>query len=279
LCKVDKKSTPLKINQNIYITSDEEIKDGDWYYDCGDVNFICKAFKHTTQQYQRVKIILTTDQDLIKDGVQSIPDEFLEWFVKNPSCEKVELKPLGKRSMYYGLKRIIIPKEESKQNDGFNKSLWKEIKSSGIDKPFTLEEPKQDEHYLDSYGCTKNEFELSLNFKKEEPKQENIQEFIEKHGITEQQLIDGYKQGLDLIFENAYKIAKQETLEENKIQGIVNYFKIHKPDNWEQEESIRQVFIDVTKEKLWAEKDSGDCGFSEEYVYWLEQKLIEKYSL
>jgi hypothetical protein len=30
-CKVDKKYTPLKINQNIYITSDEEIKEGDWY--------------------------------------------------------------------------------------------------------------------------------------------------------------------------------------------------------------------------------------------------------
>ena len=48
----------------------------------------------------------------------------------------------------------------------------------------------------------------------EEPKQETIQKFIEKHGITEQQLIDGYKQGLDLIFENASKITKQETLEE-----------------------------------------------------------------
>jgi hypothetical protein len=38
------------------------------------------------------KIILTTDQDLIKDGVQSIDDEFLEWFVKNPSCEEVEIE-------------------------------------------------------------------------------------------------------------------------------------------------------------------------------------------
>jgi hypothetical protein len=35
------------------------------------------------------KIILTTDQDLIKDGVQAIDDEFLEWFVSNPSCEYI----------------------------------------------------------------------------------------------------------------------------------------------------------------------------------------------
>ena len=38
------------------------------------------------------KIILTTDQDLIKDGVQAIDDEFLEWFVQNPSCESVEVE-------------------------------------------------------------------------------------------------------------------------------------------------------------------------------------------
>jgi len=37
------------------------------------------------------EIILTTDQDLIKDGVQAISDEFLEWFVNNPSCEEVEV--------------------------------------------------------------------------------------------------------------------------------------------------------------------------------------------
>lgn len=38
------------------------------------------------------KIILTTDQDLIKDGVQAIDDEFLEWFVANPSCKFVEVQ-------------------------------------------------------------------------------------------------------------------------------------------------------------------------------------------
>lgn len=41
-----------------------------------------------------------------------------------------------------------------------------------------------------------------------------IKNFIEQHGITEQQLIDGYKQGLQIILENASKISKQETLEE-----------------------------------------------------------------
>jgi hypothetical protein len=58
------------------------------------------------------KIILTTDQDLIADGVQAIDDEFLEWFVKNPSCEFVEWDKnynRGNEKYYY---KIIIPQEE-----------------------------------------------------------------------------------------------------------------------------------------------------------------------
>lgn len=67
------------------------------------------------------KIILTTAQDLIKDGVQAIDDDFLDWFVKNPSCEEVEVikqelntdyRSNWKQKFYY---KIIIPKEESKQ--------------------------------------------------------------------------------------------------------------------------------------------------------------------
>jgi hypothetical protein len=39
----------------------------------------------------REKIIMTTDPKLIKDGIQGIPNELIEWFVKNPSCEEVEV--------------------------------------------------------------------------------------------------------------------------------------------------------------------------------------------
>jgi hypothetical protein len=63
------------------------------------------------------KIILTTDDQLIADGIQPIDDEFLEWFVKNPSCESVEVKKviLGKvegTSMVIDKYKIIIPQEE-----------------------------------------------------------------------------------------------------------------------------------------------------------------------
>ena len=103
-------------NQHIYITSDEEIKEGDWIK-WGEA--IYKANRKYIPPFK--KIILTTDQDLIADGVQAIDDDFLEWFVKNPSCEVVEVKkqyitPLGdvvdfcydnERLNY----KIIIPQE------------------------------------------------------------------------------------------------------------------------------------------------------------------------
>jgi hypothetical protein len=77
--------------QNIYINSDEEIKEGDWCiceYSDGGVSV--NTYKDSSG-INKYKIVLTTDQDLIKDGVQSIDDEFLEWFVRNPSIDEVEV--------------------------------------------------------------------------------------------------------------------------------------------------------------------------------------------
>jgi hypothetical protein len=97
---------------NIYITNLEEIKDGDWVYHKILKSVFKIDLREVTQEYidekiNILKIILTTDQDL--DGVQSIDDNFLEWFVKNPSCEEVEVQK------FYGFAEnylIIIPKEE-----------------------------------------------------------------------------------------------------------------------------------------------------------------------
>ena len=112
--------------QNIYITSDEEIKMGDWHLvwlrDKWEVlNYMPSiGYRKECLGKEVCKIILTTDQDLIKDGVQAIPDEFLEWFVKNPSCEWVEVEIESKFDRvdghYHDVWEIIIPKEEPKQD-------------------------------------------------------------------------------------------------------------------------------------------------------------------
>jgi hypothetical protein len=116
---------PLK-GFHIYITNDEVIKEGAWRCDI-ELNRIEKG-KETGTFKNWKKIILTTDQDLIKDGVRAIGDDFLEWFVKNPSCEFVEIDSTCKcvtcnssvkSSCDYAYKcrpqifyKIIIPQEE-----------------------------------------------------------------------------------------------------------------------------------------------------------------------
>lgn len=74
-----------KIGKEWFITSDEEIKEGDAYITKNGE--ICKSHNGSKILLFKTdkKIILTTDQDLINDGVQAIDDEFLEWF-----CSKNE---------------------------------------------------------------------------------------------------------------------------------------------------------------------------------------------
>jgi|688.fasta_scaffold23799_15 hypothetical protein len=141
-----KKVLPSGSYQNIYITSDEEIKEGDWLivndedvmqmkssYD-NDMNgediWVGDSLNgYATYKDNCKKIILTTDQALSKNGVQAIDDDFLEWFLKNISCEyvEVEIKPMfpmystfiefiDNPPFYGNLERkIIIPQEEPKQ--------------------------------------------------------------------------------------------------------------------------------------------------------------------
>jgi hypothetical protein len=124
---------PVGVYQHMYITSDEEIKEGvdQWYLD----KVLNEPYNSGGAQYSSKQdvIILTTDQDLIKDGVQAIDDEFpiddkfLEWFIKNPSCENVKVElieeiPSGFTFGMFGndepptelVYKIIIPKEEPK---------------------------------------------------------------------------------------------------------------------------------------------------------------------
>ena len=82
-------------NCNIYITTtDEEIKDGEWMYVEGVDAMaygIARRSRHMQPEHfgNCKKIVLTTDPELIKEGVQAIDDNFLEWFIKNPKSENV----------------------------------------------------------------------------------------------------------------------------------------------------------------------------------------------
>jgi hypothetical protein len=125
--------------QNIYITSDEELVLGGYHFNSRygdepqktnqrDIN----SRKYWEEEdYYITKIILTDNKDLIKDSVQAINDEFLEWFVKNPSCEEVEVE---KQMLcdYCGQEHC-----DNLRCRGYKDSVWYEIIIS-------QEEPKQE---------------------------------------------------------------------------------------------------------------------------------------
>ena len=188
----------------IYITSDEEIKEGDWFLTpINELERANKEWMGTIAQFipktNFKKIILTTDQDLIKDGVQAIDDDFLEWFVKNPSCEWV--KVIYEPKNYFDIKQgweyeIIITKEEPTIEEEYLKDELK--KYDGIDvvvlnKP---EEPKQET--LEEVARTKFPYKLFVN--------------VDVTNKQREAFIEGYK----LAQERSY--SKEEVLE------MLNYF-------------------------------------------------------
>lgn len=202
--------------KNIYITSNEEIKEGDWVI---QVNFE----KTTTQLIQCVtdaqvaiannknksftksKIILTTDLELQKDGVQAIDDEFLEWFVKNPSCEWVRVNDLynytNESTQHIGYK-IIIPKEESKKI--FDLPIATNLGNALTE---TMKSVSQHER-----GIKQGEINL-FNFKKEVIKtEEDAKIFVET--------MENIPEPNDKLKKAFKDFNKQETLEYGLLQHI-----------------------------------------------------------
>lgn len=216
--------------QFVYITNDENIEDGNWVFqEC--LNMPHRLIKTDTENVKVLndlnkckKIVLTTDQDLIKDGVQAIDNKFLEWFVKNPSCESVEvsdyIKQIGWESDANGrdmilnkrFYEIIIPKEEPKPFKDMlplTKIEWEKFKKNPI--PSKKEEPKQ-ECFITK--CMQLDAEIAY---KSLPKQETLEEatnnyssnklsklgFIEgakwqqERSYSEEEVINILKKGLD----------------------------------------------------------------------------------
>jgi hypothetical protein len=171
--------------QHIYITSDEKPKEGDWYFDGTDL--VHKKTKYNDSlvdgNKQAKKIILTTDQDLI--GVQAIDDEFLEWFVKNPSCESVEVF----KERYHGVEFI----------DDYPKGFfdYKIIIPQVEPNPFELPKALPDDVFYQSL---------------EEPKQETLEEVLkllhDKWNLTDSLTTTGKNLVADTI--NALSIIEQD---------------------------------------------------------------------
>jgi hypothetical protein len=123
-----------KHKKNIYITSDSKFVRDEYITDGIEV---IKATPKLVDAQGLVdrrdwkKILMTTDPELIKDGVHPIGEEFLQWFVENPTCIKVEVvyglfNPMGRQvdpndlgqnhSKCVWKYKIITTKDEQKQH-------------------------------------------------------------------------------------------------------------------------------------------------------------------
>ena len=221
--------------QNIYITSKEVIRVGDWVLNIEE-NTILKPsndeiydIENSEAKYYEFikKIILTTDQDLINDGVQAIDDDFLEWFVKNPSCEYVEVyndKNVGYEYDHYS---IIIPKKQQKQHliDMMKKDEelglydiendWDKILEEYYDQPklnfISLNKWLKENYEIPKKKMgTKQEIKLEDIFNDE--KRLGVKELIDKHKQDDENYLDSF--GVTKTqFEMYRNFNKQETLE------------------------------------------------------------------
>ena len=263
---------------NVYITSDEEIKEGDvvkipcgvgkvkelfWKFGNDNPSYIVEdifiyklrygqkegELQINSFRYEDVKkITLTTDQDLINDGIQAIDDEFLEWFVKNPSCEFVMTIPdvIGLRDVFQptgkDLYKIIIPKEETKPKTMLE-SLQEYFKNTPKEK--VLEDWNEFQH-LDEEGITVKEF-------LENQKQETLEEAAEKYSENWEKIT-----GLDY---------------ENTVPSEVNKLDFINGAKWQQErmyseEEVRKMFSRYNE--VIAHRDN------EEWQAWIDKQFKKK---
>jgi hypothetical protein len=175
-------------NQHIYITNDSEIKEGDWVNsEARNTLFKVKSKSITstgtilieddvimTLEINEVdckKIIITTDEYLIADGIQKIDDEFLEWFVNNSSCESVDVEN------HYRVKSGTI--EEHKQGlAGYEYYEYKIIIPQAEPKQIILKDPNTCDYYKE-VGCIKDVCDCYTIITKQETIEEVAEKFYE----------------------------------------------------------------------------------------------------
>ena len=223
-----------KIKDELYIvSSSEKIKEntqsfkqglnGDWFYNT-IYNFIARTGDITSYDF---KIILTTNKLLIKDGVQAIDDEFLEWFVKNPSCGEVDV--INNYHMFSNKNsitnyEIIIPKEELHSMDD-------EVECNMCGNIMSLLEDES------NYACFNSECTRCYEPYEEEPKQETLEEAAEKYAKQFDYAEDSSPQ-LDFI--EGAKWQSEKMYSEEEVIAFAQWMYDYKGDINKVEELLKQ---------------------------------------
>ena len=221
-------------DMHIYITSNEEIKEER----CWVINSMNKIESVPHSKWGKL-IILTTDQDLINDGVQAIDDAFLEWFVNNPSCEEVEVD----EEFLFGniAYKIIIPKEESELKCDFCKRYPKLESTNKCESCYSVVR-----HFLEQDQKFKDK--LLPDIRK---KQETLEEAAENYGWR-------IKRN---TFSNAVKANElAESAKQDFIAGV----------KWQQERMYSEEEVRRIASKAFLVKPNNET-ILEDFDKWFEQ--------
>jgi hypothetical protein len=203
------------MNQHIHITSDEKINEGDWClynknHDSKNPSWVvikCGIIEREEMHPESngmlllwmIKIILTTDQDLINDGVHPINDEFLDWFVKNPNCERVLYRRLS--SGY----KIIHPQEKPK-NQMITKITRQLAKELEVDFNLLLEDFVEDsyqEHRRGSNFYTQSIVEINEEYYPQVPRE-----------------LDGFWETNSYVWDDNYGYDKSDITELTRVEKV-----------------------------------------------------------
>jgi hypothetical protein len=219
--------------QNIYITSAEEIKDGE--YGLSRLGEIIKFHSGYDYRYY-AKIILTTDQDLIKDGVQAIDDDFLKWFVKNPSCESVAVKQELGVCLNCEWNYDSCPNTEECLKDNYKIII-------------PQEEPKQENALVDTYP----DLDKLLKDKKQETLEEVAERFYGEEEIVNDYDISGYLQSAFLTGAKWQQEQDKNKYSEEEVRNIANwafgFYRRNDLSDSELEDEFDKVLTELFKKK------------------------------
>jgi hypothetical protein len=197
--------------QNIYITSDEKFVRDEYITDGIEVIKATPKLVNAQGLVNRRnwrKVILTTDQDLIKDGVQAIDDEFLEWFVKNPSCDKVVVTPY--------LKDII---------NSLTNEKYPVIQHRHFDETKMI--------------CT---YDYELIIPKEEPKQETLEEVAEKYATNHGMMAYVFPEKKESFIQGAKWQQERSYSEEEVVKLLIKFNQ-----EIQEVENVREWFEEFKK--------------------------------
>ena len=178
-----------KIEDELYIISNtENVSENCWIITDG--RLVQVSYLLSNEVAKGNKVILTTNKLLIKEGVQAIDDEFLNWFVKNPSCEEVEVEKTYVTNSGLGYREYAVLDSNFKVIE-INANI-----------PQTL-------YYLGKITAL-YPYEYDINYKIIIPKEEHKQDLEKEMFELEQEL----NIPSNLRWHNSKPKPKQETLEE-----------------------------------------------------------------